>query len=72
MPLLTEILQSLFSTTFFDFSASDAQHIFSPYIWVYPVVTIAITAIVMGCWAFFTRRRRKQVSEATVNEKWTV
>ncbi|KAK0724959.1 hypothetical protein B0H67DRAFT_569202 [Lasiosphaeris hirsuta] len=50
-------ISSFFSTTFFNWNASDTEEIVSPYLWVYPVVTITITLVVVGCWLVFTRRR---------------
>ena len=56
--------QSFFSTTFFNFKPSESESVLSPYIWIYPVVTIAVTAVVMFCWIYFTKRRRNQVLSA--------
>jgi len=65
-------ISSLFSTTFFDFRAEDIHGIISPYFWVYPVVTIAITALVMGTWILLTKRRRQKRDATVVSEKLPV
>ncbi|KAK5653634.1 hypothetical protein OQA88_8664 [Cercophora sp. LCS_1] len=65
-------ISSLFSTTFFDFRAEDIRGILSPYFWVYPVVTIVITALVMGTWILVTRRRRQKVEGTVLSEKLPV
>jgi heme/copper-type cytochrome/quinol oxidase subunit 2 len=49
--------------TFFNWSAADGEQIVSPYLWIYPVLTVTITAIVIACWYFFIRRRRAQASD---------
>ncbi|KAK4221269.1 hypothetical protein QBC38DRAFT_377429 [Podospora fimiseda] len=52
-------LASLFSMTFFDWKAEPGQHIVSPYFWIYPVLALGITLVVLGLWYFFTRVRPK-------------
>jgi len=63
----------LFSTTFFDFNAENPSNIISPYVWVYPTVTIAVTAIVVSIWVCFTaRKRRMDGAAAALREKTAV
>ncbi|KAK0643841.1 hypothetical protein B0T16DRAFT_416705 [Cercophora newfieldiana] len=57
-------IASFFSTSFFNFQPTGSESVLSPYIWIYPVVTFIITAMVMACWYFFTKRRRSQVLRA--------
>ncbi|KAK4235368.1 hypothetical protein C8A03DRAFT_46484 [Achaetomium macrosporum] len=65
-------VSSLFSMTFFNWNAGDGEHVVSPYLWVYPVLAITITAIVVGFWLYFTIRRRRMVSTHSFNEKLSV
>ena len=52
---------------FFNWNAADGESLISPYVWIYPVITILVTLFVLACWLFFTRKRMKQ--EAKFNEK---
>ncbi|KAK4185069.1 hypothetical protein QBC35DRAFT_440184 [Podospora australis] len=61
-------LSSLFSTTFFNWSPSDDEKIVSSYFWVYPVLAVPITAVVVVCW-YCTTRRRIARNKAPLNEK---
>ncbi|KAK3346510.1 hypothetical protein B0T25DRAFT_592676 [Lasiosphaeria hispida] len=63
-------ISSFFSTSFFNWNAPDQEDIVSPYLWIYPVVTIAITLVVLGCWLAFTRRRPPR--DVDSDEKCTV
>ena len=63
-------LASLFSMTFFDFNVGPANGDpndssgqgaqISEYLWVYFVVTIPVTLIIVGSWWYLDRRRQKQ------------
>ncbi|KAK4237720.1 hypothetical protein C8A03DRAFT_15766 [Achaetomium macrosporum] len=65
-------LSSLFSMSFFKWDAAAGEHVVSPYLWIYPVLAISITAIVVGVWLYFTRRRRGAASTGGFNEKLSV
>ncbi|KAK4160434.1 hypothetical protein QBC43DRAFT_325516 [Cladorrhinum sp. PSN259] len=51
-------LASVFSMTFFKWDASDGEKVVSPYIYIYVLLVVGITALVLGCWYIFTKRRR--------------
>ncbi|KAK4185072.1 hypothetical protein QBC35DRAFT_504581 [Podospora australis] len=51
-------LASLFSMTFFNWDASEGEHVVSPLLWIYFALAVGITLIVVGCWYLFTRRRK--------------
>ncbi|AEO69054.1 uncharacterized protein THITE_2054178, partial [Thermothielavioides terrestris NRRL 8126] len=67
-------IASLFSMSFFNWNAHDGERVVSPYLWIYPVLAIAITAVVVGCWFCFMRRRRalSDVDDNEHNEKLLV
>ncbi|KAK4201888.1 hypothetical protein QBC40DRAFT_170522 [Triangularia verruculosa] len=50
-------LASVFSMTFFNWDAPEGEQIVSPYVWIYPVVVIGVTAVVIGTWYYLTKRR---------------
>ncbi|KAF4981629.1 hypothetical protein FZEAL_2598 [Fusarium zealandicum] len=52
-------LASVFSMTFFDFEQG-ANPVVSVQLWIYFALTIPVTALIVGCWLFIDRRRRKQ------------
>jgi hypothetical protein len=58
--------------TFFNWSAAEGEAVVSPYVWIYPVLTISITLAVLGCWFFFTRRRRVSEDGWDETEKLSV
>jgi hypothetical protein len=60
--------------SFFNWNAHDGERVVSPYLWIYPVLAIAITAVVVGCWFCFMRRRRalSDVDDNEHNEKLLV
>lgn len=49
-------LASVFSMTFFNFDA-DANPVISNWLWVYFVITIPLTALIVGFWLWYDRRR---------------
>ncbi|PTB81159.1 hypothetical protein M440DRAFT_63201 [Trichoderma longibrachiatum ATCC 18648] len=49
-------LASVFSMTFFNFDA-DADPVISNWLWVYFVITIPVTALIVGFWLWYDRRR---------------
>ncbi|KAJ4323391.1 hypothetical protein N0V94_001863 [Neodidymelliopsis sp. IMI 364377] len=53
---------TFFSTTFFNFGAGTNGHVFSPWIWLYFVLTLALTAIVIsGTWVLW-RSKEKEIT----------
>ncbi|KAI0127338.1 hypothetical protein BJ170DRAFT_625050 [Xylariales sp. AK1849] len=56
-------VSSLFSMSFFNWYPSNGEDVLSPYVWIYPVVTISITLIVIALWYRFIRKRRQDTSE---------
>lgn len=53
-------LQSFFSTRLFNWYASDGEEVLSPYIWVYPAVTVGLTVVVFACWYVWTITMRNR------------
>lgn len=62
-------LASLFSMTFFNWDASEGEQIVSPYVWIYSVAVVPITAVVVGLWYYLTKRTRFSDTDCTVDEK---
>jgi hypothetical protein len=63
--------------SFFNWGAADGKPVVSQYFWIYPILAITITAIVVGTWLYFTRRRRGIISRSlstvgSFNEKLPV
>lgn len=56
-------VSSLFSMSFFNWSPTEGESVLSPYIWIYPAITVLITALVIISWYIFSRRRKKSLSE---------
>ena len=58
------VRQSIFSMTFFNWSASDGETVVSPYIGIYFGAVFVITLLVVGLWVAYTRRwMGKRVTE---------
>lgn len=55
--------------TFFNWDASEGEQIVSPYVWIYSVAVVPITAVVVGLWYYLTKRRRFSDTDCTVDEK---
>lgn len=55
-------MQTLFSSNFFNFQRSD-QSVVSPWFWIYCIVTLALTAVVMIVWQFLARTRDKKTAK---------
>jgi H+/Cl- antiporter ClcA len=58
-------LASIFSMTFFDFNVDDGSSggtgaAVSQYLWVYFVVTIPLTMLIVGSWWWLDKRRERQ------------
>lgn len=53
-------IKSIFSTTFFDFKdSSDISSAVSSKFWLYWVVTIPVTLVVVGIWLWWDKKRRE-------------
>lgn len=48
--------QSIFSMTFFNWSATDGESVVSPYIGIYFGAVFVITLLVVGLWVAYTKR----------------
>ncbi|TEY31810.1 hypothetical protein BOTCAL_0775g00040 [Botryotinia calthae] len=58
--LLNSNPKSILSTTFFDFkNASSIRTSVAPSFWIYWVITIPVTLIILGLWYFWERKRDK-------------
>jgi Mg2+ and Co2+ transporter CorA len=51
---------SVFSTDLFDFQAADGKVVVSKYVWVFVVVSVALTAVTVLAWHFGTNRDIKK------------
>jgi hypothetical protein len=49
------IWQTLFSTTFFNFQTDTGGHIVSVWLWLYFVVTIALSTVIFAWWHITAR-----------------
>jgi ABC-type nickel/cobalt efflux system permease component RcnA len=62
-------LQTFFSTTFFSFNNDLGGRVYSQWIWLYFLVTIALTLIVVvGTW-FLWRKKEQEVMAALITPK---
>ncbi|KAF2103839.1 hypothetical protein NA57DRAFT_70047 [Rhizodiscina lignyota] len=52
---------TFFSSAFFDFPIDDPDHPVSPLIWIYWLVTGALTLIVLVAWVVFSRRKLRHM-----------
>ncbi|EHK16673.1 uncharacterized protein TRIVIDRAFT_40355 [Trichoderma virens Gv29-8] len=52
-------LASVFSMTFFNFQAG-ADPVISNWLWVYFIITIPLTAIIVGFWLWYDRRKERR------------
>lgn len=52
--------QSVFSTTFFDWNTASGGAVVSEYIWIFAVIAVGLTSMVVGAWYFGTRRAAKR------------
>ncbi|KAK3387898.1 hypothetical protein B0H63DRAFT_559337 [Podospora didyma] len=68
LPLST--VASIFSTTFFNWSPSEGESFVSSYFWVFAVVALALTGIVVGVWYLATRaHHRKEINNNKDKDK---
>lgn len=51
-------MQTLFSTSFFDFRASEGAQVVSGRIWIYIVLTTALTTLVYAAWILLSNAMR--------------
>lgn len=61
--------QSVFSTTFFDWNGAAGGAIVSKYIWIFAVIAVGLTSMVVGAWYFATRRAGKRESTYEESQK---
>lgn len=59
-------LASLFSMTFFNFQNNDESSV-SPRLWIYFVVMVPLTVMVVGAWLWWDRRREREFASEEVN-----
>ncbi|KAK0737151.1 hypothetical protein B0T21DRAFT_364564 [Apiosordaria backusii] len=62
-------LASLFSMTFFNWDAPEGEQIVSPYVWIYSVAVVPITAVVVGAWYYLTKRKRFHDTSWALDDK---
>lgn len=55
-------LASVFSMTFFNFQ-SGADPVISNWLWVYFIITIPLTVIIVGFWLWYDRRREARYAK---------
>ena len=56
-------LQTFFSTTFFNFGAGDDGKVYSVWLWLYFVLTLVLTAIVVGGTWILWRGKEKEITK---------
>lgn len=65
--------QSIFSTELFSWDAGPGEAVVSKYLWVFIVISLALTTVVVGAWAIATRyailKRKKSEDESKDYEK---
>lgn len=58
-------VQAFFSTTFFNFQiGSDATSIVSGWLWLYFVVTVILSLLIVAWWHISYRRKRYKIDDA--------
>ncbi|KAH6632308.1 hypothetical protein F5144DRAFT_490343, partial [Chaetomium tenue] len=55
-------LAAVFSMTFFNWKPGEGERFVSPYIAIYIGLAVVVTAVVLSCWIWFTRRNRVSYS----------
>lgn len=67
LPLST--VASVFSTTFFDWKAASGGAVVSEYIWIFAVIAVGLTSMVVGAWYLGTRRAAKRETAYEESQK---
>jgi hypothetical protein len=55
---------TFFSTSFFNFQAGGKAQVVSKWIWIYVVITIGLTLLIIGIWISFSRRKALGIAKA--------
>lgn len=55
--------------SFFDWNPENGQKVLSPYIWMYVVITAALTGLTLALWYHFGRPRTKGTASVDDVEK---
>lgn len=55
--------------SFFDWNPENVQKVLSPYIWMYVVITAALTGLTLALWYHFGRPRTKGTASVDDVEK---
>jgi hypothetical protein len=53
-------IQTLFSASFFDFNPDNSSSVVSSWIWLYCVMTVVLTILVLAAWWFFVRHQNRK------------
>ncbi|KAF7590823.1 hypothetical protein BBP40_002346 [Aspergillus hancockii] len=53
---------TFFSTSFFDFHVGRHERVYSWWIWLYFLVTVILTGMVLGCWFVMSNRKEKEIT----------
>jgi len=61
------LLQTLFSSSFFDFQPADRPEVVSHWIWIYWLITAVLTFAVLGAWYYFIVNRVSKVQLGSAN-----
>lgn len=54
-------ISAVFSMVFFNFSNGGSSFDVSPWVWLYPAVTVPLTGLVFGWYQYWSRRREMKV-----------
>jgi hypothetical protein len=60
---------TLFSTNFFNFQSTTQGRLVSPWLWLYWALTGLLTALILGVWFFFSRRKTKIIEQQLHDNK---
>lgn len=60
---ISDMRQTFFSTSFFDFNVDPSKHVYSTWLWLYWVVTLVLTTVVMAVAFLWWRRKENEMAE---------
>jgi hypothetical protein len=52
--------KSIFSMTFFNWHPDAGEDVISPYMWIYPVIVVAVTVAVLAVWCIYSKTRKSR------------
>jgi hypothetical protein len=64
LKVLIFVLQTFFSTTFFNFQPQDGKHTVSPWVWLYVVTSVGLTLLVQVFWYLSTSAKAQKKKQS--------